>query len=91
MAFFKSTPFNAASFPGPQDAARMVWKTLKRRAHRARKRREVACLLSKQPFILDDMGITHGDVHEALTFRGDPSLHLRALAARRRFNAKRTR
>ncbi|MEM9732373.1 MAG: hypothetical protein AAF903_02680 [Pseudomonadota bacterium] len=91
MAFFKSTLFTAASFPGPQDAARMVWKNLKRRTHRAQKRREVACLLTKQSFILTDMGITRGDVHEALAFRGDPALHLRALAARRRFNAKRTR
>lgn len=91
MAFFKSTLINPASFPGPQDTARMVCKTLKRRVHRAHKRREVACLLTKEAFILEDMGITRGDVHEALAFRGDPSLHLRALAARRRFNVRHTR
>ena len=68
-------------FPGPQD----VLKTLRKTWHRAQKRREVTQLLDKPEWILKDMGITRADVIEALAFKGDPSLHLRALAARRRF------
>lgn len=88
MAFFKSTLSTIALFPGPQDAARLVWKAIKRSAHRRANHRELICLLTKPDFVLNDMGITRGDVHEALAFKGDPSLHLRALAARRRFHQR---
>ena len=63
----------------------------KKWAHRQQKRREIAQLLKQDEWALMDMGITRGDVREALAFKGDASLHLRALAARRRFWAKKVR
>ena len=59
--------------------------TLRRKIRHFQKRREVTKLLDCDDRILKDMGITHGDVVEALSKRGNASLHLRALAARRRF------
>lgn len=65
----------------PQDLLKAIAKWV----HRRRKHAEIAALLCKENWILQDMGITRGDVREALAFRGDAALHLRALAARRRF------
>jgi len=67
--------------PSPQDLLRVARKWMTRQ----RKHREIAALLQQEEWVLKDMGITRGDVHEALAFKGDSSLHLRALAARRRF------
>ncbi len=67
--------------PSPQDFLRGLRKWIVRQ----RKHREIATLLKQEDWVLMDMGISRGDVHEALAFRGDSSLHLRALAARRRF------
>ena len=84
MAYTEQTSKTSILIPGPQDLIR----ALKKWAHRQQKRREVAKLLRQEDWALTDMGISRGDVREALAFKGDASLHLRALAARRRFWAR---
>ena len=84
MAFTDHTTKTSILVPGPQDLLRSIKKWLRRQ----QKRREVAKLLNQDEWALMDMGITRGDVREALAFKGDASLHLRALAARRRFWAR---
>lgn len=84
MAFIDHLTGTSTFIPGPQDAI----KAMRKKWHRRAKRREIVQLLQKQDWALNDMGITRGDVQEALAFRGDASLHLRALAARRRFWAR---
>lgn len=84
MAFTDQTTKTSILIPGPQD----LFRALRKWAHRHEKRREVAKLLRQEDWALMDMGITRGDVREALSFKGDASLHLRALAARRRFWAR---
>ena len=81
MAYTDHRTKSSITVPGPQD----LFRTLKKWVRRQQKRREIATLLAREEWVLNDMGITRGDVREALAFRGDPSLHLRALAARRRF------
>ena len=87
MAYTDHTTKTSILIPGPQD----LFRALKKWAHRQQKRREIAQLLKQDKWALMDMGITRGDVREALAFKGDASLHLRALAARRRFWAKKVR
>ncbi len=84
MAYTENTSRISVIIPGPQDLVRTMRNALTRR----QKRREIAQLLKQEDWVLADMGIARGDVHEALAFRGDASLHLRALAARRRFWAR---
>ena len=84
MAYTENSSRISVIIPGPQDLIRTVSKALRR----WQKHREIAQLLKQEDWVLTDMGITRGDVHEALAFRGDASLHLRALAARRRFWAR---
>jgi len=67
--------------PGPLDLLRKLRKMLNQQI----KRRQVVKMLDCDERMLKDMGITRGDVIEALSKRGNESLHLRALAARRRF------
>lgn len=81
MAYTENRGGISIFVPGPQDLLHGLRKWTSRR----RKRREVASLLELEDWVLQDMGITRGDVHEALAFRGDAGLHLRSLAARRRF------
>ena len=81
MAYTEHTTKTSILVPGPQD----LFRTLKKWIRRNQKRREIAGLLKLEDWALNDMGITRGDVREALAFRGDASIHLRALAARRRF------
>ena len=87
MAFTDHTTKTSILVPGPQDLIR----ALKKWVRRQQKRREISNLLKLEDWALMDMGITRGDVREALSFRGDASLHLRALAARRRFWAHQSR
>ena len=81
MAYTDHSTRTSILVPGPQD----LFRTLKKGFRRFQKRREIRSLLKLEDWVLMDMGITRGDVREALAFRGDASLHLRALAARRRF------
>lgn len=81
MAFTEHRTSAPIIIPAPQDVLRKVARWVRRQ----QKRNEVAQLLNKEDWLLQDMGITRGDVREALAQRADPSLHLRALAARRRF------
>ncbi len=67
--------------PGPLD---LIWK-LRNFVNQHMKRRQVRKLLDCDERILKDMGITRGDVIEAMSKRGNESMHLRTLAARRRF------
>lgn len=67
--------------PGPLD---LIWK-LRRFAQERMKRRQVAKLLDCDERLLEDMGITRADVVEALSKSGNASMHLRVIAARRRF------
>ena len=85
MAFTENRSISSIIIPGPQDIIRILRKW----ARRHQKRREIAGLLAQEDWVLKDMGISRGDVHEALAYRGDTSLHLRALAARRRFWSRR--
>ena len=80
MAYTDHSTRTSILVPGPQD----LFRTLKKWIRRQQKRREIAGLLKLDDWALMDMGITRGDVREALAFRGDASLHPRALAARRR-------
>ena len=80
MAFINAKISRAIIIPGPQDAVRSILNWMTRRA----KRREITALLQQEEFVLKDIGVTRGDVHEALASSGDPSLNLRVLAARRR-------
>ncbi|MEP1209115.1 MAG: hypothetical protein ABJM29_20530 [Rhizobiaceae bacterium] len=86
MAYTDHTTKTSIFIPGPQD----LFRAARKWARRQQKRREVAQLLKQEDWALMDMGITRGDVREALSFKGDASLHLRALAARRRFWARQT-
>ena len=81
MAYTENRSRTSIFIPGPQELLHGVRKW----ASRQRQHREVAKLLKQEDWLLEDMGITRGDVHEALAFRGDASLHLRSLAAKRRF------
>ena len=81
MAFTEYSSKPTIFIPGPKELFRALRKLAKRR----QKHNEVAKLLDQEDWVLMDMGISRGDVREALAFRGDASLHLRALAARRRF------
>ena len=81
MAYTDHKTNSSIIVPGPQD----LFRTMKKWARRAQKRREISKLLNQEDWVLNDMGISRGDVREALAFKGDASLHLRALAARRRF------
>ncbi len=84
MAYTEQSTRTSILVPGPQDLIRAA----KKWARRHQKRREIAKLLKQEDWALMDMGISRGDVREALSFKGDASLHLRALAARRRFWAR---
>ena len=84
MAYTDHKTNSSIIVPGPQD----LFRAMKKWARRQQKRREIIKLLTQEDWVLRDMGITRGDVREALAFRGDASLHLRALAARRRFWAR---
>ncbi len=84
MAFIENRTRTSIIIPGPQDLLRTIGKWTVRR----QKRNEVAQMLNFEDWVLKDMGITKGDVREALAFKGNPSLHLRALAARSRFWAR---
>ncbi len=84
MTYTEQTTRTSILIPGPQDLIRASKKWMRRN----QKRREIAKLLRQEDWALMDMGITRGDVREALSFKGDSSLHLRALAARRRFWAR---
>lgn len=81
MAYIDHRSGTGTFIPSPYDASRMLRKWLRRR----NKRKEVAAMLKCEDWVLKDMGISRGDVREALSHKGDPSLHLRALASRRRF------
>lgn len=60
-------------------------RSMRQHVIRSARRREIASLLEQDERVLDDMGITRGDVIEALSTKGDASQVLRTLAARRRF------
>jgi len=81
MAHSTRTTSVTPVIPGPLDLLRKLRKMLNRQV----KRRQVMKMLDCDERILKDMGITRGDVIEALSKRGKESLHLRTLAARRRF------
>lgn len=66
---------------GPLD----VFRSLQKRWAKMIKRREVATLLEQDEWLLKDIGITRGDVIEALHKPGDASVNLKVVAARRRF------
>lgn len=84
MAYTEHGTTTSIYIPSPMDLLR---KVLKWNAQQ-QKRREIAVLLTRPEWVLDDMGITRGDVHEALAKKGDPSIHLRETAASRRFWAR---
>lgn len=81
MSFTDRFTRHATFIPGPMDVLHAVKKWIVRR----NKRNRLAVLLDQEDWVLKDMGVTRGDVYEALAHRGDPALHLRALVARRRF------
>jgi uncharacterized protein YjiS (DUF1127 family) len=81
MAFTEYSSKPTILIPGLSD----LFRGFRKFAKRQQKRREIAKLLNQEDWVLMDMGISRGDVREALAFRGDASLHLRALAARRRY------
>ena len=81
MAFTENRSLTSIIIPGPSDLLRSFGKWMKRR----QKRNEIVKMLELEDWVLKDMGITKGDVREALAFKGNSSLHLRALSARRRF------
>lgn len=61
---------------------RNVWIARKKRA-------EIEALLTAPDFVLRDIGVSHGDVVEALSKPVEETgLHLKVLAARRRFNTR---
>ena len=84
MAHTRNQGKTSIFIPGPED----LFHGLRMWASRQRKRHELAQLLKQEDWVLKDMGITRGDVREAVAFRGDSSLHLRSLAAHRRFRAR---
>ena len=84
MAFTENRTTSTIIIPAPQDILRKIMRWVRIQ----QKRHEIAQLLDKQDWLLADMGITRQDVREALSQRGDPSLRLRALAAKRRFWAR---
>ena len=54
-----------------------------------KKRAEIEALLTAPDFVLRDIGVSHGDVVEALSKPAkETGLHLKLLAARRRFNVR---
>ncbi|EFL88526.1 hypothetical protein [Ahrensia sp. R2A130] len=58
---------------------RTTWTARKKHA-------EIEALLTAPDFVLRDIGVSHGDVVEALSKPvADSGLHLKVLAARRRF------
>lgn len=81
MAHSTHTTTVTPVIPGPLDLLRKLRKMLNQQM----KRRQVMKMLDCDERILKDMGITRGDVIEALSKRGNESRHLRTLAARRRF------
>lgn len=84
MAFTDHHSSTLLVIPGPGDLIRGLKKWIKRRQDR----RKIEILLKQEDWVLRDMGITRGDVREALAAKPNPSMHLRALAARRRFWAR---
>ena len=76
----RTTSFTPA-IPSPLDLLRKLRKMLNQQV----KRRQVVKMLDCDERMLKDMGITRGDVIEALSKRGNESAHLRRLAERRRF------
>ncbi|MDD9910431.1 MAG: hypothetical protein OXR62_12160 [Ahrensia sp.] len=84
MAHLSRTTSVSPAIPGPLDLLRKV----QLRWVKHRKRRQLVNLLDCEDRILNDMGITRGDVIESLSKRGQESQHLRLLAARRRFWAR---
>ena len=84
MAFTDHHSSALLVLPGPSDLIRGLNKWIKRQQDR----RKIEILLQQEDWVLRDMGITRGDVLEALAAKPNPSLHLRALAARRRFWAR---
>jgi len=81
MAFTENRTTTSIFIPNPLDILRLLRKWNTRRI----KRDQMAVLLEQEDWVLKDMGITRGDVHEALSHHDNPALHLKALAARRRF------
>ena len=86
MAFTENRTTAPILIPSPRDLVRAMHKWSRRK----QKRREIMTLLQQDEWVLKDMGITRDDVREALAYGGDPSLHLRALAARRRYWARKS-
>lgn len=75
--------FSTRTIPAPWDVAMMVQHWAAKRA----KRREIQGLLKVDPARLKDLGLTRGDVHDALSAPGCASRNLRMLAAKRRIAA----
>ena len=71
------------TIPAPWDVVMMVQRWAIKRS----KRREIRALLKADAARLTDLGLTRGDVHDALAAPGCASHNLRILAAKRRIAA----
>ncbi len=74
------TPSGTAAVPSPLDA--MLW--LRARLNTRTKRRAIEELLKAEQHRLDDLGITCGDIRDALASEGDPAQALHRISANRR-------
>lgn len=73
--------------PAPATVATNQFVRLRTAWIARKKRAEIEALLTAPDFVLSDIGVSHGDVVEALSKPADETgLHLKVLAARRRFN-----
>lgn len=74
---------SASAIPALRDFANLVQRWATKRAERL----EVVALLKAESCRLTDLGLTKGDVHDALSAPGSASHNLRILAAKRRREA----
>lgn len=75
-----STTTSTTAVPSPLDA--MLW--LRARLHTHTKRNAIKELLKADQHRLDDLGITRGDIREALTSEGNSAQALHCVSANRR-------
>jgi uncharacterized protein YjiS (DUF1127 family) len=84
MAITHDKMFGSSSaIPTLRDFANLVARWATKRSQR----RQVVALLTAEPCRLTDLGLTKGDVHDALNAPGSASHNLRILAAKRRREA----
>ena len=75
--------------PAPGAVANTLFARLRAGWIARKNRAEIEDLLTAPDFVLRDIGVSHGDVVEALSKPADETgLHLKLLAAKRRFNAR---